>query len=52
MLKVFVLLLVLANAGFYGWSHGYLAGIAPPPGQEEPERLRHQVHPEAIQVRG
>jgi hypothetical protein len=52
MLKVLVLLLVLANAGFYAWSHGYLVGIVPiPPGQEEPERMKHQVHPEAIQVR-
>ena len=52
MLKVLVWLLVLANAGFYAWSHGYLVGIVSvPPGQEEPERLKHQVNPEAIQVR-
>jgi hypothetical protein len=48
MLKVLVWLLVLANVGFYAWSHGYVGG---PPGQEEPERMKRQVNPEAIQVR-
>ncbi len=52
MLRILVLLLVLANAGFLAWSRGYLVGIVPiPPSQQEPERLKHQVHPEAIQIR-
>jgi hypothetical protein len=52
MLRLLLLLLVLANAGFYAWSRGHLVGIVPiPPGPEEPERLKHQVHPEAIQIK-
>ena len=51
MLRLFVLLLVLANAGYYAWSHGLLAayGFAPA-SQNEPQRLAQQVRPEALRV--
>src|SRR3954462_3731960 len=49
MLRFLVLLLLLANAGFYAWSHGLLLawGVGPTQ-QSEPQRLHQQVHPEAV----
>src|SRR3954452_16576474 len=49
MLRFLVLLLLLANAGFYAWSHGLLLawGVGPTQ-QSEPQRLQQQVHPEAV----
>ncbi len=51
MLRLLVLLLVLANAGFWAWSQGLLAhyGFGPSV-QSEPQRLASQVRPEAIQL--
>lgn len=51
MLRLFVLLLVLANAGYYAWSHGLLAayGFAPT-SQNEPQRMAQQIRPEALRV--
>lgn len=51
MLRLIVLLLVLANAGYYAWSHGYLAayGFAPI-SQNEPQRLAQQIKPEALRI--
>lgn len=51
MLRSLVLLLVLANAGYWAWSQGLLAayGFAPSV-QAEPQRLTNQIHPEAIQL--
>jgi hypothetical protein len=51
MLRLLVLLLVLANAGYYAWSHGLLAayGFAPAT-QAEPQRLAQQIKPEALRV--
>lgn len=44
-------LLLLANAAYYAWSHGQLAtwGLAPTP-SNEPERVRQQLHPEDVRV--
>ena len=51
MLRVLVLVLLLANVGYYAWTQGQLTGIVPmPPHQREPERLQRQVRPEAIQL--
>lgn len=49
MLRLLVLLLVLANAGYFAWAHGLLAdyGFAPPV-QTEPQRLKQQIRPEAM----
>ena len=51
MLRLTVLLLVLANAGYFAWSQGLLAswGIAPA-AQSEPQRLARQIRPEALRV--
>ncbi len=51
MLRLIVLLLVLANAGYYAWSHGLLAayGLAPT-SQTEPQRLAQQINPEAMRI--
>lgn len=51
MLRRLVLLLLLANAGFFAWTQGWLVPWLPPPGdRREPERLALQVHPERITV--
>ena len=51
MLRLIVLLLLLANAGYYAWSHGLLLawGLGPTQ-QSEPQRLAQQVRPEAVRV--
>lgn len=51
MLRLLVLLLVLANAGYWAWSQGLLAayGLAPAI-QSEPQRLATQIRPEAIRL--
>lgn len=51
MLRLLVLVLLLANVGYYAWTQGYLVGIvSAPPHQREPERLQQQVRPEAIRL--
>ncbi len=51
MLRLLVLLLLLANAGYWAWSQGLLAayGLAPAV-QTEPQRLATQIRPEAIRL--
>ena len=51
MLRLIVLLLLLANGGYYAWSQGYLLpwGVGPVQ-QSEPHRLAQQVRPEAVRV--
>ncbi|HEY0886794.1 MAG TPA: hypothetical protein VGE20_16000 [Ramlibacter sp.] len=51
MLRLVVLLLVLANAGYFAWSQGLLAawGFAPA-ATGEPQRLREQIKPEALRL--
>lgn len=50
MLKLLIVLL-LANGGYYAWSHGALSqlGLAPTR-HTEPERLQQQVQPELLLV--
>ena len=51
MLRIAFLLLLLANAGYYLWSHGKLAAIGlAPSAQAEPERLAKQLHPESLSL--
>lgn len=53
MLRLLVLLLLLANVGFYAWSQGTLLGVLPwPPDTREPHRLQQQVRPEAVRLAG
>lgn len=51
MLRLIVLLLVLANGGYYAWSQGYLLpwGLGPVQ-QAEPQRLQQQLRPEALRI--
>jgi hypothetical protein len=51
MLRALLLVLLLANAGFYAWTQGWLAPLLPPRADgREPERLSRQVRPELITV--
>ena len=55
MLRALLVLLLLANAAWWGWTHGWLpAGTLPlpldTPAQREPQRLAAQVRPESIQI--
>jgi hypothetical protein len=51
MLRLIVLLLLLANGGYYAWSQGYLLpwGVGPVQ-QAEPQRMAQQMRPEAVRV--
>jgi hypothetical protein len=51
VLRLLVLLLLLANAGYFAWSHGTLApfGFAPV-AQSEPQRLAQQLRPDALRI--
>ncbi|GAA4426426.1 SPOR domain-containing protein [Acidovorax lacteus] len=51
MLRLAVIALLLANAGYYAWSQGLLAEWGFAPVQEaEPQRLAQQIRPETLQV--
>lgn len=51
MLRWAIGLLVLANAGYFAWTQGYLDGLGMAPvDQHEPERLAQQLKPEALRV--
>ena len=53
MLRLVVLLLVLANALYFAWSHGHLASVGfAPLAQTEPQRLAQQIKPEKMRVVG
>ncbi|PPE66345.1 SPOR domain-containing protein [Caldimonas caldifontis] len=53
MLRLVVLVLLLANLGYYAWTTGHLSGLVPAsPTQREPERLERQVRPEVLQFNG
>lgn len=51
MLRLVIVLLVLANAGYFVWTQGYLRplGLAPTE-QTEPGRLQAQIKPEALRL--
>lgn len=51
MLRALVLLLTLANAGYWAWSQGLLAAYGwAPAATSEPQRLQQQIRPEALQL--
>jgi len=47
MLRALVLLLVLVNVGLYFWLHADPQALQP---DREPQRLAHQVSPDAVRV--
>lgn len=51
MLRLALIALLLANAGYYAWSHGLLKswGLAPQE-QAEPQRMQQQIKPETLQI--
>ncbi len=51
MLRLSVIVLLLANAGYYAWSQGLLKdwGFAPEE-QAEPQRMNQQIRPETLQI--
>ena len=51
MLRLIVLVLLLANAGFYAWSHGLLLAWGLGPSQQsEPQRVQQQIRPDAVRI--
>jgi hypothetical protein len=51
MLRLAILILLLANGGYYAWSHGYLREWGFAPVQEgEPQRMNQQLRPETLQI--
>lgn len=48
MLRALLIVLLLANALFFGWARGWFGAAWPPPGhsQREPDRISAQVRPE------
>ena len=52
MLRLLLLLLIVANLGFYSWTQGWLDGVVGirAIGDREPERLARQLRPEAVVV--
>lgn len=51
-LRALVLLLVLANLGYFAWSQGWLDGVAGlrAQGEREPERLARQFQPHVLRI--
>ena len=51
MLRLVVIVLILANGGYFAWSQGWLRGygLGPAP-QREAFRLEQQVRPDAVQI--
>lgn len=54
MLRVLLIVLLLANALFFGWARGWFGAAWPPPGdsQREPERMASQLRPERFVLLG
>ena len=51
MLRLAVIVVLLANAGYYAWTQGFLRqwGLAPQE-QSEPQRMDQQIKPETLQI--
>ena len=53
MLRLFALLMLLANAGYFAWSQGHLRPLGwGPVEQREPERLAQQLAPDKLRLEG
>jgi hypothetical protein len=54
MMRGLALLLIVANLGYYAWSRGAFAMFGTQPAgfsEREPQRLRQQVRPQALEIR-
>ena len=54
ILRVLVVLLVVANLGYFAWTRGGLAVFGTEPArfsEREPQRLTQQVRPQMLQIR-
>ncbi|MDP3520462.1 MAG: SPOR domain-containing protein [Hydrogenophaga sp.] len=53
MLRLFALVMLLANAGYFAWSQGHLRPLGwGPVEQREPERLAQQLAPDKLRLDG
>ena len=53
-LRLLLIVLLLANAGYFLWARGDLAGFGLAPAslaEREPQRMARQIHPEWLQIR-
>jgi SPOR domain len=51
MLRLFVVLLIVANAAYFAWTQGHLASLGlAPVSQAEPARMQAQIKPDAIRL--
>ncbi|MFN4117878.1 SPOR domain-containing protein [Acidovorax sp.] len=51
MLRLAVIVLLLANAGYYAWAHGHLRSWGHGPAEQaEPQRMNQQIRPETLQI--
>lgn len=51
MLRLTLLVLLLANGGYFAWSHGWMASLGwMPQVQSEPHRLQQQVRPDVVHL--
>ncbi|MBF6631503.1 MAG: SPOR domain-containing protein [Comamonas sp.] len=51
MLRFTLLVLLLANGGYFAWSHGWMASLGwMPQVQSEPHRLQQQVRPDVVRL--
>jgi len=53
-LRLLLVVLLLANAGYFLWARGDLAGFGLAPAglsEREPQRMARQIHPEWLQIR-
>jgi len=54
ILRLLVVVLVVANLGYYAWTRGGLAVFGTEPArfsEREPQRLTQQVRPQMLQIR-
>lgn len=54
IMRLLVVLLIVANLGYYAWSQGALALFGTRPAQfseREPQRLQQQVRPQMLEIR-
>lgn len=52
--RLIVVLLLVANLGYYGWTRGALALFGTQPAsfsEREPQRVAQQVRPQMLQIR-